>query len=511
MPTDNRTKFRLPALTRLFLAGAATVLVAAAANAQTASVTPATQDAASSAADPAGNFGDTSSTFALRTGDNGGAPVDDSAQAIPTIPATTTVRPAATAGATAAASPDPDMFGRMNFREPTDNTRTGTIDNLRPRREDIEAPGVRVGSLIIRPSIGEGIGVESTTYGGTTTTRSFLQTTGKADIISDWSLHQLTISAAGVWQTNIGGSGETKPTANVDAKLRLDIDRLTTANLTAGYSFARQSSTDPNSIVGATTQSGIHTATAGADVTREFGKFRGTVAASLTRNVYTAATLSDGSLMSMSDRNQTTAQGRLRLGYEISPAITPFVEASIGRAISDQTLDRNGFNRNSDIYAAKTGVQLDFREKLRGEVAVGYKQVRYFDSRLARIGAVTLDGKIDWSPIRGTDVNLTLTTGVDPSTTAGVSGSTYYTISTALSQQMIDNLVARLSGATTIRHFSPTGVASDQTEWAATAGLTWSLSRYVDLSGTVGWNYTDVRNGTDTRSWSAIAELKVKR
>ena len=509
MPTENRTKLRLPALTRLLLAGAATVLVASVASAQT--VAPVTQDAASDPASAAGNPLDMSSTFALRTGDNGAAPIDDSAQAMPGMPAATAGRPASTASATAAASPDPDMFGRMNFREPTDNTRTGTIDNLRPRREDIEAPGFRVGTLIIRPSIGEGIGVESTTSGGTTTTRSFLQTTGKADIISDWSLHQLSISAAGVWQTNIGGTGETKPTANVDAKLRLDVDRLTTANLTAGYSFARMSTTDPNSVIGATTQSGIHTGRLGADITREFGKFRGTAAGTLTRNVYTAATLSNGSLMSMSDLNQTALEGRLRLGYEISPAITPFVEASIGRAINDQTLDRNGFNRNSDIYAAKTGVQLDFREKLRGEVAVGYKQVRYFDSRLARIGAVTLDGKIDWSPIRGTDVNLTLTTGVDPSTTAGVSGSTYYTISTALSQQMIDNLVARLSGATTFRHFSPTGVASDQTEWVATAGLTWSLSRYVDLSGTVGWNYTDVRNGTNTRSWSAIAELKVKR
>ena len=511
MPTENRTKLRLPALTRLLLAGAATVLVTTTVEAQTVVPAPATQDAASNTAAPAGNFGDTSSTFALRTGDNSGtAPVDDG-----TTTATTTqaIRPAAgtTAATTAAASPDPDMFGRMNFREPADNTRTGSIDNLRPRRPDIDAPGIRVGTFIIRPSIGQGIGVESTKYGATTTTRSFLQTTGKADIISDWSLHQLSISAAGVWQTNIGGSGETKPTANVDAKLRLDVDRLTIANLTAGYGFARESSTDPNSIVGATTQSGIHTFKGGADVTREFGDFRGTVAGTVTRNVYTAATLADGTLFSMSDRNQTTAEGRVRLGYQISPALIPFVEASIGRAISDQTLDRNGYNRNANTYAAKAGVELDFTEKLRGEVAAGYKQVRYFDARLSKIDAFTVDGKVDWSPIRGTDVNFTLTTGIDPSTVAGVSGSTYYTVGAAVSQQMIDNLVATLGGATTFRHFSPTGVASDQTEWAANAGLTWSFSRYMELAGTVAWNYTDVKTGTDTRSWSAIAELRVKR
>ena len=507
MPTENRTKLRLPALTRLLLAGAASVLAATTVEAQNVVQAPVTSNAAA----PTDNFGDTSS-FALRTGDTTAAPEDDAtATATTTRPATAPVRPAATATATNAASSDPDMFGRMNFREPADNTRTGSIDNLRPRRPDIDAPGIRVGSFIIRPSIGQGIGVESTTYGSTTTTRSFLQTTGKADIISDWSLHQLSISAAGVWQTNIGGSGATKPTANIDAKLRLDVDRLTIANLTAGYSFARESSTDPNSIVGATTQSGIHTLKGGADVTREFGDFRGTVAGTVTRTVYTAATLSDGSLYSMSDRNQTTTEGRVRLGYEISPALIPFVEGSIGRAISDQTLDRNGYNRNANIYAAKAGVQLDFTEKLRGEVSAGYKQVRYSDARLSKIDAFTMDGKVDWSPIRGTDVNFTLATGIDPSTVAGVSGSTYYTIGTAVSQQMIDNLVATVGGATTFRHFSPTGVASDQTEWAANAGLTWSLSRYLELAGTVAWNYTDVKTGTDTRSWSAIAELRVKR
>lgn len=509
MPIEYRRTFRLSGLTRLLLASAATMLAISTAEAQTVIQAPATQDPTANASASTGNFSDTSTNFALRTGDAASAPPADQSTDFtsPSIPA----RTAAAVATPTASSTDSDMFGRMNFREPADNTRTGSIDNLRPRREDIDAPGVRVGSFIIRPSIGEGIGAESTTYGGTTTTRSFLQTTGKADIISDWSLHQLSISAAGVWQTNIGGSGQTKPTANVDAKLRLDVDRLTIANLTAGYAFARESSTDPNSIVGATTQSGVHTFKGGADITREFGDFRGTVAGTLTRNVYTPATLADGSQMSMSDRNQTTTEGRLRLGYEISPALIPFVEASIGRAISDQTLDRNGYNRNADIYAAKAGVQLDFTEKLRGEVSAGYKQVRYYDARLSRISAFTVDGKVDWSPIRGTDVNLTLTTGIDPSTTAGVSGSTYHTISTSISQQMIDNLVATLGGAATYRQFSPTGVASDQTEWAATAGLTWSLSRYLELAGTVAWNFTDVKTGTDTHSWSAIAELRVKR
>jgi hypothetical protein len=293
--------------------------------------------------------------------------------------------------------------------------------------------------------------------------------------------------------------------------LRLDVDRLTTANLTAGYSFARESNTDPNSIVGASVQSGIHTFTGGADLTREFGHIRGTVGGTLTRTVYSAATLSDGTSLTMSDRNQTAAEMKMRIGYELSPALIPFVEGSIGRIYRDQTLDSSGYNRNARTYAGKAGVEVNFGEKLSGEISGGYRQVKYFDSRLAGIGAPTADGKIVWSPIRGTVVNFGLTTGIDPSTTAGVSGSTYYGLSAGLSQQMIDNLVARLSGSSIYRRFSPNGIASDQTEWVASAGLTWSFSRYLELAGDVSWNYTDVKTGTDTTTWKAIAELRIKR
>lgn len=442
------------------------------------------------------------------------APVDTTAQPADSTINYTSVSPATqptTPAATAEPTVDPASFGRLNLRTSPDNTRTASIDNLRHRIDDPQAPGVRVGTFIIRPTIGQGIGVERNNYGGSTTTRSFLQTTGKVDIISDWALHELRISAAGVWQKNIGGSGETQPTANIDAKLRLDLDRLTTANLTAGYSFARESNTDPNSIVGASVQSGIHTFTGGADLTREFGRIRGTIGGTLTRTVYSAATLSDGTSLTMSDRNQTAAEMKMRLGYELSPALIPFIEASIGRIYRDQTVDSSGYNRNARTYAGKAGVEVNFGEKLSGEISGGYRQVNYFDSRLASIGAVTADGKILWSPIRGTVVNLGLTTGIDPSTTAGVSGSTYYTLSAGLSQQMIDNLVARLAGSSTYRHFYPGGVASDQTEWAASAGLTWSFSRYLELAGDLSWNYTDVRTGTDTTTWKAIAELRIKR
>ena len=69
---------------------------------------------------------------------------------------------------------------------------------------------------------------------------------------------------------------------------------------------------------------------------RDFGLLRGTTALALTRTVYSDAELSDGTQVTLSDRDQTAGTWRGRIGYELSPAIIPFVEVNLGRAIYDQ-------------------------------------------------------------------------------------------------------------------------------------------------------------------------------
>lgn len=390
------------------------------------------------------------------------------------------------------------------------NLRTGSIDDLRAARPDDAVPPLKIGTFNFRPSLEQDVGAEKTVSGGGSSSRTYSQTTLGGEITSDWARHELRLSGSGTWQKNIAGTGETEPTAALDAKLRLDVSRDTTVNLNASYNFARESSTDPNSIVGASVQSGVHTFAASAEAVHEFGRMRGTIGTDFTRTVYGPATLNNGSSLSLSDRNQTTGQLRLRAGYELSPAITPFVEISGGRSVYDLRTDTSGYQRDNHFYAGKAGVEFDFGNKLRGELGLGYKRVTYADARLAPIGALTIDGNTTWSPMRGTDVTLGVSTSIAPSTTAGVSGSKDYSFNAALSQQVIDNLVARLSGSATVLRYDGGGIIPNQTEWIVDAGLTWSLNRYVDLTGDLGWDYTDVASGTNTTIWKAIAGIKLK-
>jgi len=383
------------------------------------------------------------------------------------------------------------------------------IDGQEQPVEPIDPTGIRLGTFLLRPSVNQGIDTEITRSNGSRTRRDYLSTTVRGTLSSDWSRHSLTVTGDGTLERNIGGDdrGE-RPETNIDADLRLDLADDTVAHITGGYSFTREDDYDPNAVGGAATQSGVHEFTGGASVERDLGRVRGTAALDLSRAIYTDAKLSDGSVLSMKDRNRTGIDGRLRLGYELSPALIPYVEVATGHTFYDRSKDNSGYARSSRNYAARTGVEFDLGEKLRGEIGTGYEFVDYEDSRLKSVDAITFNGNATWSPQRGTDVDLGLRTTIQDSTTPGESGWAEYQFTAALAHEMRDDLVARLTGSTTLRDFS--GGQSNETVWIAGAGLSWAINRYLDLTGDVEYEQAN-GGGADDRIVRAGVGLTLKR
>lgn len=238
---------------------------------------------------------------------------------------------------------------------------------------------------------------------------------------------------------------------------------------------------------------------------------RGSVGVSFGRSLYTDAVLSDGTRVELSDRNRSSATLNARLGYEISPALIPFIEVSAGRILYDDKRDSSGYARSGDLYAARAGLATDFGEKLRGELGIGYERMMFDDQRLDDLGAVTFDGNLGWSPQRGTDVTVGVSTSIEPSTTAGLSGSVAYALNASVAHELRSNLVARLSGSTTWRDYPTEGSESETIEYTAGAGLTYSVNRHVDLTADLGYELTTSDTATDTQVLRAGIGLSVKR
>jgi hypothetical protein len=384
------------------------------------------------------------------------------------------------------------------------------VDELRPRAaESEETPGIPIGTFTFRPTISSGAGFEKEKSGDATKTRSYLQAGLKGSLTSNWSQHELRIDTSGTWQKTLSGFKSDDPEGSINAALRLDISNDTIANLTAGYSLAREDIGDANAIDGATNQAEVATWTAGASITRDLGLIRGTLGFDFERETYGDATLSSGQNLDQSDRNQNTATLRGRLGYELSPAIIPFIEASYGRMIYDNERDSTGYMRDADLYAAKTGVEFDMGEKLRGELGAGYTVADFKDGRLDSLSGLTINGDANWSPHRGTDVEFGLKTEIEPSTSAGSSGSIAYTADMALTQVIIDELKGKLSAGTTWRDYK--SAAANQTVYDLGAGLTWGVSRSLDVTADVAWERSSQKGSASQETLTGLVGLSLKR
>ncbi|WP_307148020.1 outer membrane beta-barrel protein [Rhizobium tibeticum] len=404
---------------------------------------------------------------------------------------------------------DEDMI-RLNTREaPLDERLPPRKPEPNPATE--ETPGIRIGTFVLRPAVTQSINTETQKDGGVKQTRAFLETDMHTTLTSDWALHQLLVTTEGAWQKNVSGEGEEQPDFRIIGDLRLDLAQDTTAHISGGYHFYREDTDDPNAVQNADKQSDVQEFSAGASIERDFGILRGATGIGLSRAIYSDATLSDGTTISLGDRNETSGTIRGRIGYELSPALIPFIEANVGTTVYDERVDSAGFRRSGDSYGAKVGVELDMGEKLRGEVGVGYETATFDDPRLSNIDTAVVDAQLLWSPLRGTDVNIGLLTSINPSTTAGESGYVSHALTTGLTHQLRDNLTGTVLGGITWRDYPSDSSTSDETVYATSAGLIWNLNRYLDLTSTIGYELTSRKTSSDSEQWRAGVGLKLKR
>lgn len=318
--------------------------------------------------------------------------------------------------------PDQESSTRENLPQPAEQGRQVNAD------EDPFAPiGIRAGSFILRPSLEQGIRATSNGSNGPNGSSAVLsETTLRVDARSDWSRHEANINASGTLSESISGENVSQPRMDIQSGLRLDITEQTAIRATGNYHLRRESASNPNSIIGALKRPIVQTIGGSLGAEHDTGLIFGSADARIQRNIYGNAKLASGGSLSQKDRDNTYASILLRSGFAISPALKPFVELELGKRKFDETIDRNGYERSGTQYALRGGLMFDRGEKFNGEIAAGYMRANFDDSRLSDISGPSISARINWSPLRGTDVNLFAQTVVDTSTSPGISGSLLY-------------------------------------------------------------------------------------
>lgn len=370
-------------------------------------------------------------------------------------------------------------------RRPLDHgeRRTDAIEGADPKREDdpFAAVGIRAGSFILRPALEQGITATSnadSSYDGSPAVLS--ETTLRLNALSDWQRHSASADGALTWRKTLSGQEIEDVRGRVDTMLRLDLGHDLGATARLGYEAAPESASSPGAVAGSVSQPLRQTFDGSLGLKKEAGKAQFGITGAVRHDAYGDAELSSGGTISQKDRDSTLYTATLRGGYEISPALTPFLEVEAGRRLYGQRVDNSGFERSATRFGARAGAELDLGEKLSGEFSAGWLREALDDDQLAPISGASVNADLKWSPERGTVVGLSGTTTVEGSTTAGESGSLLYSGRLLLERRIRHNLTGNAVLGIDWRDY--VGSSGHDLTLSAEAGLTWWLSRDAGLT-----------------------------
>lgn len=382
----------------------------------------------------------------------------------------------------------------------------------REPEENPYAPlGMRLGSFNVITTLEQGLtATDNANYSSTPKSAILSESTLRLNAASDWSRHSAVINAFGTYRRSIAGEEVDDPSAGIDGQFNLDISHDLRGVAKLGYNLRRETADSPVVLPANVSRPLRHQITGSAGVEKDVGKFRFAATAGFDRLAYGDADIGGGGTLSQEERNSTLAYGTLRAGYQISPALTPFAELEIGRRAYDLTLDTAGYARSSDRLGIRGGVELDFGEKLTGELSAGWISEDFDDNRLVDVSGLSTNANLIWSPERGTTVNLTGSTTVEGTTNPGESGSLLYAMRLGMQREIRSNLTAGAELGLSYRDY--TGLPEHDIILSAETSLTWWLNRYAGVKGRYRYEQTNsTLPNRDTQTNSVYLGLVLQR
>ena len=298
-------------------------------------------------------------------------------------------------------------------------------------------------------------------------------------IQSDWIRHQFTFNAAGEFVFYKQNSDFDEQTLSANSNFRLDIRRTTTAQFITDYRLVETSSSDsevPDTAVGRRQE---HEFGFSAALTHTMNRLSATVTTGLRYLLFDDVDLSGGGTEDNADRNYFEPSVSLRLGYETSPAIQPFIEAGYQPRLHQRSVDRSGLRRDSHGGFVLAGIDLRLSPIWAGNIGVRYDVRAYDDATLQTVHGVGLDADLTWAPTALTSIIWTASSNIGESATSGVSGSRTHTGTVAVNHALRENLSIGSNASISYTDF----ISSSSEELSMSAGLSLSylIRREIEL------------------------------
>ena len=357
---------------------------------------------------------------------------------------------------------------------------------LRSRVDDrpYDPLGIEVGSLLFTPYVTQSFGYDSNpdqVQSGVKPS-AFSRTEGGFAAISQWSAHELRADVRGGYNTYFSDPQADRPDATGTIDLRLDANRDTTIDAEQRFNIDTQRPGSPEVSVDVVGRPLVTTFGETLGATETFGRFSLALQGSFDRTAYDNAMLSDGSIEDLANENFNDYGLHLRAAYEITPVIKPFVDLLADRRVHDNTIDLEGFARDSDGIEAQAGSSFEFNHLFAGELSAGYGDRTFQDKRLKDVSGPVVNGAVNYAITPITLISLRAATSFGETTVAGASGVESRSATLEVAHQLLRNLTIR--GAISFLNTQYVGAPITENTLAETLKAEYHLSRSLVATAT---------------------------
>lgn len=213
----------------------------------------------------------------------------------------------------------------------------------------------------------------------------------------------------------------------------------------------------------------------------------------------------DGNSFNYDDRDYDQYEARVRVGAEVTPSVSVFLEPGYNWRVYDG-LDDLGFDRDSNGYDVRLGVTYDVTAVTFLEAFGGYFHQEYDDPRFGDTDGFAAGVEATWNPNDVTTVTGRISRTIRETGIASVSGIRDTGIDLRVDYEVLENLVASAHGSLHEEHFH--GIGRDDNVRTLGAGLTYFINPYFQagLDYTFGERNTHV-DGEGYRYNAVVARL----
>lgn len=403
--------------------------------------------------------------------------------------------PAASAAVPGKAAPD------SAAAEPAPAPSAPPKKKRKPAEEDPWQPaGIALGAFVLRPTVDVASGYDSNPRGVPHGKGSaYLRSSAALQVQSNWSRNSFTADLRGSYTSYFGAHDLDAPEASGTTLLRLDVSPQVTANIALRGAITEQNPFTPGLPANLKGRPLVYSTGTTVGATWKPSRLSLSLDGLVDRYDYQDLQLTNGTSVSSADQDFTAYELRVRAGYDVTPDLTPFVQAAVNRHQYDLRLDSSGVRRSSSGVAAVVGARYAPPGFFTAEGDVGYQDQRPDDRRLPDLRGPIFDLAVAYKLSALTTITLRGSSAIDETTLPGSPGALQYT-----TRLEVDHALRRwliLSGALGFERIDYTGVKLTQDLYSAELGLEWKLTPDLALrlraahqrliSSTRGQSYND--------------------